>query len=55
MSTVIASSRMAVYVRQMWQERGNTRTDDHIEMEPVGTFETRCQGDGIVQTEEDSP
>ena len=53
MGTAIRNFRMAVYVRQIWQERGRNRTDDNIEMEPVGTLETRCQGDGIVQAEED--
>ena len=55
LSIVIANSRIAVYVRQIWQERGGNRTEDNIEMEAVGISATRCQGDGIVQAEEDSP
>ena len=53
MSTVIGNSSIAVYVRQIGQERGSNRTEDNIEMEPVKIPATRCQGDGIVQAEED--
>ena len=45
--TLIADSRVAVYIRQMWQEREAARTEEQIEMEVVQTPATRPQGDVI--------
>ena len=53
MSTIIGNSSIAAYVRQIWQGKGSNRSEDNIEMEPVQIPATRCQGDGIVQAEED--
>ena len=55
MIAVIAGSRIAVCIRQVWQDMENRGTEDQIEMEVVPSPPTRQQEYVIETAEDDTP
>ena len=53
MISVIGNCRIAVYIRQMWQEREAARIEEQIEMEVISTPATRLQVEVIKPAEDD--